>query len=306
MAQVEHLGPSEHSRPPGPPPTPPTLRTHIDQATGADHGETPAGARRMEQAIVRVDPRSVLSLSLGFLWRMVVIGVGLGLLFWVGAYVTGTAGSIDNFIQELSGYPSLSVLGFQGLLVALVLGLCFVVGGALVAVLAVVVFNLASDLGGGIKMTVTETELDERLMGARSAGAVEDRPSGPRPLTPRDRAGGAARRRPVLGADVTSLDAHADTGPAESLPGPVDDGSDQPPRARRGALVVGVEQDSPAHNAGLGEGDVIVSIDGTTVDSPASLSSALEGHDSDTADISWVDEQGRYRTAVVRLGDRSH
>ncbi len=306
MAQVEQLGPTEHGRPPGPPPAPPTLRTRIGPPTGADQGQTAAGARRMEQAIVRVDPRSVLNLSLGFLWRMVVIGVGLGLLFWVGAYVTGTASSIDNFIQELSGYPSLSVLGFQGLLVALVLGLCFVFGGALVAVLVVVVFNLASDLGGGIKMTVTETELDEGLMGAHSAGAVEDRPSGPRPLTPRDRARGAARRRPVLGANVTSLDAHADTGPAGIVAGPgrrrlgsAPEGTARRPRRRRRAG----QSCAPRRAGRRGRHRVHRRDDGRL---PRSLGSALDGHDGDTADISWVDEQGRYRTAVVRLGNRSH
>ena len=253
----------------------------------------------MEQAIVRVDPRSVLNLSLGFFRRMLLLGLGLGLLFWLGALVTGTASSIDSFIQELSGYPSLTVLGFQGLLVALVLGLTFVVGGALVAVLVVVVFNLASDLGGGVKMTVMETALDDGLVGRDGAGSlVEHEHSGPGPLV------GTRRRRPVLGADVTSLDARADTGPA----GADDAGDDRSghPTVLRGARVVGVEQDSPAHSAGLAAGDVIVSVDGTTVDSPAALSSALNGHDTDGAvDMSWVDQQGQYRTAIVRLGDRS-
>jgi serine protease Do len=74
----------------------------------------------------------------------------------------------------------------------------------------------------------------------------------------------------------------------------------------RGALVVGVEHDSPAHSAGLMAGDVIVSVDGTTVDSPASLSNALNDRDSDgPTDVSWVDQHGRYRTAIVRLAERS-
>ncbi|HMC04889.1 MAG TPA: PDZ domain-containing protein [Actinomycetota bacterium] len=305
MAQVDHLDQPEDGRRLGPPPAPPappaapTLSTRFTQVAAAGTGDPAAGARRMEQSIVRVDPRSVLNLSLGFFRRMLLLGLGLGLLFWLGALVTGTASSIDSFIQELSGYPSLTVLGFQGLLVALVLGLTFVVGGALVAVLVVVVFNLASDLGGGVKMTVMETALDDGLVGRDGAGSlVEHEHSGPRPLV------GTRRRRPVLGADVTSLDARADTGPA----GADDAGDDRSghPTVLRGARVVGVEQDSPAHSAGLAAGDVIVSVDGTTVDSPAALSSALNGHDADGAvDMSWVDQQGRYRTAIVRLGDRS-
>jgi hypothetical protein len=237
------------------------------------------GARRLEQAIVRVDPSSVLRVSLRFLGRMVLIGIALGVLFWIGALVTGTAGNIDNFLQQITGLPSLTVLGFQGLLVALVLGLTFVVGGALIAVLVAVVFNLASDLGGGIKMTVMETELDEALVGRDGLPAYgENEPSGPRPL---------ARRRPKLGAEVTRLDDKAD--------GVV-----------RGALVVGVEPDSPAHSAGLAAGDVIVSVGATKVDSPASLRSAIRKPDTGAAiDMGWVCPGGQYRTALVNLDERA-
>jgi membrane-associated protease RseP (regulator of RpoE activity) len=282
------------------------LRTRVDQPAAAGQREATAGNRRLEQAIVRVDPRSVLNLSLGFFGRMLLLGVGLGVLLWLGALVTGTASSIDTFIQNLSGYPSLSVLGFQGLLVAVVLGLTFVCGGALIAVLAVVVFNMASDLGGGIKMTVMETELDEGLVGHGSVKAAANESSGPRPLAERGGGRGAGRRRPVLGADVTSLTGNADATHAGSREDPGDGSSDGRPAMVRGALVVGVDHNSPAHSAGLEAGDVIVSVDGTAVDSPASLSAALNDRDSDaTTDLSWVDEGGRYRTAIVHLGDRS-
>lgn len=237
------------------------------------------GARRLEQAIVRVDPSSVLRLALRFLGRMVLIGIALGVLIWIGALVTGTAGNIDNFVQELSGMPSLTVLGFQGLLVALVLGLTFVVGGALIAVLVAVVFNLATDLGGGIKMTVVETELDEALVGRDGVPTSrENEPTGPRPL---------ARRRPMLGAEVTRL-------------------NDQADGAVRGALVVGVEADSPAQAAGLAAGDTIVSVGETRVDSPTALSSAIRMADAGAPiDMGWVDPAGRYRTATVHLDKRT-
>jgi membrane-associated protease RseP (regulator of RpoE activity) len=264
---------------------------------------------------VRIDPKSVLDLSLRFFRRMLLIGIGLGVVGWLVAWVTGLANSIDTFIQDLSGYPSLTVLGFQGLLLAVVLGLTFVLGGALLAVLGVVLFNLASDLGGGIKMTVMETELDESLVGPEGAASLaESGSSGPRPLAHTGRSPGAAHRRPVLGANVTSLDSHAAAAPAGSRQvadggrsprGPLEQ-EGRPPRVRRGALVVGVEHDSPADAVGLATGDVIVSVDGSTVDSPAALSSVINRHETDAAfDVSWVDQQGRYQTAIVHLGDRS-
>ncbi|HWC38014.1 MAG TPA: PDZ domain-containing protein [Acidimicrobiales bacterium] len=309
MAQVDHL--SQHDdldRPSDRLREPPTLRTPVAQPAPAARDHAPTAARRLEQAIIRIDPRSVLNLSLGFFARMLLVGVGLGVLLWLGALVTGTASSIDTFIQELSGYPSLTVLGFQGLLVAIVLGLVFVFGGAFVAVLAVVVFNMASDLGGGIKMTVMETELDEGLVGG-SSKVTGSESSGPQPLASSGRARRSGSRRPVLGANVSSLTASTDAADARAADG---DGHrephqpDQRPSVLRGALVVGVEHDSPAHSAGLQAGDVIVSVHGTTVDSPASLSDTLNDHDSDgPTDMSWVDQHGRYRTAMVQLGDRS-
>ena len=125
-------------------------------------------------------------------------------------------------------------------------------------------------------MTVMETELDEALVGRDGLPAYgETEPSGPRPL---------ARPRPKLGAEVTRLDDRAE--------GVV-----------RGALVVGVDPDSPAHAAGLAAGDVIVSAGATKVDSPASLSSAIRKADTGAAiDMGWVGPGGQYRTAIVHLG----
>lgn len=262
---------------------------------------------------MRIDPRSVLNLSLRFYRRLLLLGIGAGVLIWIGAWITGLASSIDTFIQDLSGYPSLSVLGFQGLLVAIVLALAFVIGGALLAVIGAVVFNLASDLGGGIKMTVMETELDEDLLGrGGTAHLTAGDPSTPRPQPNATNAPSRGRRRPVLGANVTSVDGH--TEPAPTRPRDVtQDWSPRPggqegrsPRVRRGALVVGVEQDSLADSLGLMIGDVIVSVDGTTVDSPAALGAAISRVDTDDAfDVSWVDQQGRYQTTIVDIGDRS-
>jgi membrane-associated protease RseP (regulator of RpoE activity) len=329
VSQIERVSRPEQGPGPGPPPALPLASTarHTAQDTAQQHAvagrrdadastsDADAGAHRVEQSIVRIDPRSVLNLSLRFFRRMLLIGIAVGVVGWIVAYVTGLAGSIDTFIQDLSGYPSLTILGFQGLLVAIVLGLTFVLGGALLAVLGVAVFNLASDLSGGIKMTVMETDLDESLLGRGGSEApTESESSGPRPRANDGRALSAARRRPVLGANVTTLDGHADPGPAGSRRDSADGGSpstpveqeDRPPRVRRGALVVGVERDSPADSVGLTTGDVIVSVDGTTVDSPAALSSAISRHDADAAfDMSWVDQQGRYQTAIVHVGGRS-
>src|SRR5437899_12884482 len=102
MAQLERLGEPEHGRGPGPPPEPPTLRTRVGEHAAAGHDQAAVGARRVEQAIVRVDPRSVLNLSLAFFRSMLILGLGLGVLLWGGALLNGAASSIQQFIVDLT------------------------------------------------------------------------------------------------------------------------------------------------------------------------------------------------------------
>jgi S1-C subfamily serine protease len=70
-----------------------------------------------------------------------------------------------------------------------------------------------------------------------------------------------------------------------------------------GATVSGVVSGGPAAQAGLTQGDTITSVDGNSVDSPASISAALVGHHpGDRIQIGWVDSSGQTHTATVVLG----
>jgi S1-C subfamily serine protease len=69
-----------------------------------------------------------------------------------------------------------------------------------------------------------------------------------------------------------------------------------------GALVVGVTSGSPAATAGLGQCDVIVSVDGQSIGSASALSSALrDNHAGDKVDLGWVDNTGSRHSARVEL-----
>lgn len=68
------------------------------------------------------------------------------------------------------------------------------------------------------------------------------------------------------------------------------------------AVVAGVVPGSPAAEAGLTAGDTIVSLDGTTVDSPATLTGMLtDHHPGDSMRVAWMDVPGQQHTATVRL-----
>lgn len=69
-----------------------------------------------------------------------------------------------------------------------------------------------------------------------------------------------------------------------------------------GAVVVQVVDGSPAASAGLSDGDVIVSVDGQTIDSPAALTAALAPHHpGDKVSVGWSDGAGKSHSATVTL-----
>lgn len=69
-----------------------------------------------------------------------------------------------------------------------------------------------------------------------------------------------------------------------------------------GAVVANVQSGSPAANAGLRQGDEIVSLGGKNVSSISDLTSVLAPyHPNDKVDVSWVDSSGNHHTASVTL-----
>jgi S1-C subfamily serine protease len=69
-----------------------------------------------------------------------------------------------------------------------------------------------------------------------------------------------------------------------------------------GVLVAGVTPGSPGEQSGLAAGDVIMSLDGATVDSPTTLTSLLTTHHpGDLVRVAWADQSGQQQNAAVRL-----
>jgi S1-C subfamily serine protease len=73
--------------------------------------------------------------------------------------------------------------------------------------------------------------------------------------------------------------------------------------SRSNAIVGGVQANSPADDAGIQQGDTIVSLAGKTITSIDDLTSALAPHHPrDKVDVTWVNESGDRHTAQVTLG----
>ena len=72
--------------------------------------------------------------------------------------------------------------------------------------------------------------------------------------------------------------------------------------ATAGALIGGVEPDSPAAKAGLVAGDDITSLGGKTVTSTSSLQQAIDDyHPGNRVQVTWVDQSGVTHTATATL-----
>jgi|TARA_B100000959_G_scaffold238395_1_gene258311 hypothetical protein len=100
----------------------------------------------------------VLKVTLVFyfcVWGLVVISTRM---LWGAAEDAGTISKIENFVEELFTLETFEFDSGQILRVFTLGGLVLVIGGTGVTVVMVVLFNLISDLVGGVRFTMIEEE----------------------------------------------------------------------------------------------------------------------------------------------------
>lgn len=115
-------------------------------------------ARQVQRVVTRIDPWSMLRVSLAFafcLWMIIVVA---GVLLWQGAVVTGSIGKVEDFLAQLLAESSFSIDGLKVFMGAAVAGIVLFVAGALFAVITSVLFNLIAGVFGGLRFTVVELE----------------------------------------------------------------------------------------------------------------------------------------------------
>ena len=163
------------TEPPGlrTPPSATRTATDVDTARPADtHTETPtrAGsrtppprrkrkARKVHRVVRHVEVWSVAKLAALFAACAYVVGMVSGYLLWQAAERVGTIDGIEGFIESSAAYESFDILGGVVFRVAAVTGFVLAIASLAVAVLAALLFNLISDLTGGVRMTVIDEDL---------------------------------------------------------------------------------------------------------------------------------------------------
>ncbi|MBV8982578.1 MAG: DUF3566 domain-containing protein [Acidimicrobiia bacterium] len=140
---------------PPPPPAPAPAPTPMSAATPLP--VRARGSRRTRRVIRRFDLWSVLRFSLIFYLCMFLILLVAGIVLWLVATVTGVRGNIENFVSDLIA-SKFHFLGLQLLRGAAIGGLLLVIIGSAFNVLMAVLYNLISDVVGGIEINVLEDD----------------------------------------------------------------------------------------------------------------------------------------------------
>ena len=133
--------------------------TTIDLRETSTSPRRAAGSRSVE--VRRIDPWSVVRVSLLFyvcLFGVVLVAAGL---LWIAAAVTGVLGNVERFLQD-AGLEDFRFLPGQLFAAFLVGGLVLVVAGTVANLLLATLYNLMVDVVGGIRLAVTDETAPDR------------------------------------------------------------------------------------------------------------------------------------------------
>jgi hypothetical protein len=134
------------------------MRALVENEEAARRAEERVAQRRAKVVIRKVDPWSVLKFSLLFYFcLMLVFLFAFVILYWILG-VTGVLDSIANVLTDV-GFGGKSGFEFHGYWIfsrLFLVGLAGVVVWSLVNMLVAVLYNLCSDVVGGIQVTLAE------------------------------------------------------------------------------------------------------------------------------------------------------
>jgi hypothetical protein len=134
--------------------------------------------RRVTRVVRHVDTWSVFKVALVFNTILYVVCLTAGVLLWNVAYATGTVDNVEKFFEQF-GWESFQFHGGELYHNAWIAGLFVAVGLTGFAVLLATLFNLITDLVGGIRVSVLEEEVVARGPARESDHTVTTVPQSP-------------------------------------------------------------------------------------------------------------------------------
>jgi hypothetical protein len=137
-----------------------------------------AQGRRVRRVVRRIDTWSVLKVSSLFFGSVVLVLLIAGILLWAAGSAVGAVGGFEKFMSSI-GFEDFTFSVSQLLRGFVAFGLVVVALGTGMSVLAAVVYNLISDLAGGIELTVLEEDLRPVRAASPAAPVADARASRP-------------------------------------------------------------------------------------------------------------------------------
>ncbi|MDH3303274.1 MAG: DUF3566 domain-containing protein [Acidimicrobiia bacterium] len=129
-----------------------------DLFSGGITGRRRLQARKVRRVIRHIDPWSVLTFSVMFhLCLFAALLLASALVFNV-AEEAGTIENLESFIRELGDYETFEIDGQAIFKAAVAIAGILTLAASVLVVLLTVMFNLLSDLLGGVRITVIEEE----------------------------------------------------------------------------------------------------------------------------------------------------
>lgn len=119
--------------------------------------------RRVTRVVRHIDPWSTFKVAIIFNLVAYVVCLTSGVLLWRVADSTGTLDNIERWFTQF-GWETFELKGGEIFDNAWMIGLFAVVVATGGAVLLVTLFNLVSDIVGGVRLTVLEEEVVERTV----------------------------------------------------------------------------------------------------------------------------------------------
>jgi hypothetical protein len=119
-------------------------------------------ARQVTRVIRRIEPWSVARVAFCFSLSLWVILVVAWLIIWQVAEAVGAVSHLESFLAQLLADQSFTIDGGQLLRASAIAGVVLVVAGTGFTVLLSLLFNLISELTGGLRIKVIEVETARR------------------------------------------------------------------------------------------------------------------------------------------------
>jgi hypothetical protein len=156
------------ARAPAPPPSGPPVARPAPPSGPAVSTRSLRPPRRAEgpgatRTLRQIDPWSVLRLSLLFYLCVLLVLLVAGIVLWNIASVFGVLHNFEKFIRQLFDLQSFTLHPVVALEAFALGGVLLVLLGTAVNVIAACLYNLISDVAGGVRVTVVEEESAGRL-----------------------------------------------------------------------------------------------------------------------------------------------